>query len=70
MSAHERTGTAHVPAQIQLPASKHLIASRLNLTPESFSRILHLLTEAGLIRVEKKTILILDPIRLQNYGRT
>ena len=44
------------------------IASRLNLTPEHFSRILHELSEAGLIRVEGRTVHIPDVGNLQKYG--
>ncbi len=50
---------------VQLPAHKNLIASRLNLAPESFSRILHLLTDKGLIRVQGRDITLLDPDRLR-----
>lgn len=56
-------------ARIALTASKQLIASRLNLTPETFSRTLHQLTEEGLIRVEGKNISIPDLMALRNYGR-
>lgn len=41
---------------VTLPASKGTIASRLNLTQEHFSRILHELSESGLIRVERRQI--------------
>jgi len=37
---------------VKLPASKGVIASRLNLTQEHFSRILHELSSAGMIAVE------------------
>lgn len=53
---------------VTLPTSKGTIASRLNLTPEHFSRILHELSEAGLIRVEGRTVHILDVAMLQKYG--
>lgn len=60
------------PAQrsfdVTLPTSKGTIASRLNLTPEHFSRILHDLSEAGLIRVEGRTVHIPDVGNLQKYG--
>lgn len=55
------------PVEISLATSKSILASRLNLTPEHFSRILHDLTEAGLIRVEGRSIRILDPEALQRY---
>ena len=48
------------PVSVRLPTSKGTIASRLNLTQEHFSRILHELSEAGLIEVEGRTIHILD----------
>ena len=51
---------------IRLPTSKGTIASRLNLTQEHFSRILHELTSAGLIEVEGRTIHIPDIGRLRN----
>ena len=51
-----------------LPASKVTIASRLNLTPEHFSRILHDLTESGLIRVDGRDVEIVDVIRLRNFN--
>ena len=46
--------------RVTLPAQKNLVASRLNLTPEYFSRILHELAEEGLIRVDGRAIEILD----------
>ncbi|NMG01923.1 Crp/Fnr family transcriptional regulator [Azoarcus taiwanensis] len=52
------------PQQIELPTSKQVMASRLNLTPETLSRIFHELSEAGLIQVQGKQITLLDPKRL------
>lgn len=57
------------PLEIDLPASKQVIASRLNLTPETFSRILHHLTDAGLIQVEGRRISIPDVEALRRYER-
>ena len=54
-------------AQLTLPTSKGIIASRLNLTPEHFSRILHELTEAGLIAVDGRNVTILESDRLRAY---
>lgn len=54
-------------AQLKLPTSKGIIASRLNLTPEHFSRILHELTAAKLIEVDGRTVTILDLDRLRVY---
>ena len=49
---------------VSLNASKATIASRLSLTPEYFSRVLHELEDAGLIKVSKREIQILDLKRL------
>lgn len=54
--------------RIVLPANKNLIASRLSLTPETFSRSLHHLVEEGLIKVTKKSIDILNLEQLRAYG--
>ena len=53
--------------EIVLPFSKAVLASRLNLTPEHFSRILHDLTENNLINVSGKNITILNIEKLRNY---
>lgn len=45
---------------IQLEAPKHILASRLTVRPETFSRTLQQLERAGLIRVHGKTLEILD----------
>jgi CRP-like cAMP-binding protein len=55
------------PYTVTLPTSKAIVASRLNLTPEHFSRILHDLTEAGLIDVEGREVRIADATRLRGY---
>lgn len=58
------------PAQavtVALPVSKSTIASRLSLTPEYFSRVLHELEAAGLIRVDKRNIHIADTAKLAGY---
>ena len=49
---------------VQLGASKAMIASRLSLTPQYFSRVLQQLQSAGLIEVDKRTIRLLDLQRL------
>jgi CRP-like cAMP-binding protein len=54
-------------AEITLPTPKQVIASRLNLTPETLSRILHDLAEARLIRMQGKRIMIDDLRRLREY---
>jgi CRP-like cAMP-binding protein len=52
---------------VTLPTNKNIIASRLNLTPEHFSRILHELSNAALIEVKGREVDILDVERLRNY---
>lgn len=52
---------------LELPVTKGVIASRLNLTQEHFSRILHELTDLGLIQVEGKRIRIPDVDRLNRH---
>ncbi len=54
---------------IALPMTKQLLASRLNLKPETLSRIFHDLTADGLIRVEGKHITICEPERLRRFCR-
>ena len=56
-----------VESTLVLPASKVTIASRLNLTPEHFSRILHDLSTAGLIEVQGKSIRVPDMQRLRDF---
>ena len=56
------------PAIITLPAKKRIIASRLALTGEHFSRILHELTSARLICVEGPKVTIQDVSKLRNYA--
>jgi CRP-like cAMP-binding protein len=53
---------------VSLPVSKATIASRLSLTPEYFSRVLHELEAEGLIEIDKREIRILDVHRLAGYG--
>lgn len=55
------------PVTLHLSTSKGVLASRLNLTQEHFSRILHELAEAGLIRVEGRHIHIPDGEALRRY---
>ena len=52
---------------VTLPTNKGVIASRLNLTQEHFSRILHELSENGLIAVKGRKISIPDVEKLRRY---
>lgn len=63
---HSRTAP-NAPVRITLDANKGVIASRLNLTPEHFSRILGELTHEGAIEVRGAEIDILDPGRLRSH---
>lgn len=53
--------------EITLPTTKGVIASRLNLTRESFSRILHELTVAGCIEVKGRHVRVLDAEHLRSF---
>jgi CRP-like cAMP-binding protein len=52
---------------VSLPVSKGTIASRLSLTPEYFSRVLHELEASGLIEIDKREIRIPDTRRLAAF---
>jgi CRP/FNR family transcriptional regulator, dissimilatory nitrate respiration regulator len=52
---------------ITLPVSKHVLASRLNLTPETLSRVLRELIDDGLIDVQGKEIRISALQRLREF---
>lgn len=51
--------------EINLSAGKSVIASRLNMTPEHFSRILHDLAAQGLIEIDARIVRIPDLARLR-----
>ena len=53
--------------KVSLPVSKATIASRLSITPEYFSRVLHELESAGLISVDKREIHIHNAARLASH---
>lgn len=55
---------------IRLELKKNVVASLLNLTPETFSRMLHLLTDFGLIRVSGSRIHIECLETLKNFPAT
>ncbi len=60
-------GAPGEPFTVTLPVSKATIASRLSLTPEYFSRVLHEFEAAGLLRIDKRDVHVLDPKRLATY---
>ena len=63
-------GTPTEVRTVSLPVSKATIASRLSLSPEYFSRVLHELEASGLIEIDRRDIRILDTQRLSRYGLT
>lgn len=60
-------GVNGAPVLIRLPAKKSIIASRLNLTQEHFSRILHEIQAVGLVEIRGREIRLLDIGRLRVY---
>ena len=60
----DQNGTA---VAVTLPTNKGIIASRLNLTQEHFSRILHELSDHGLIVVEGRKIHIPSVANLRKH---
>ncbi|WP_041097339.1 Crp/Fnr family transcriptional regulator [Sulfuritalea hydrogenivorans] len=63
----QQDGPCEGSFNISLPTSKQVIASRLNLTPETLSRIFHDLSTDGLINVSGKQITINDVKRLREF---
>jgi CRP-like cAMP-binding protein len=53
-------------AEVRLTPGKSVLASRLNMTPEHFSRILHDLAAQGLIEVNGRSIRVADVARLRD----
>jgi len=54
---------------VTLPAAKKLIAARLGMTKETFSRALHALAQAGLLQVAGREVALLDRARLARAGQ-
>jgi len=50
---------------IKLKATKSMIASRLSITPETFSRIISKLKKDGLITIEDESITLMQPEKLK-----
>lgn len=55
---------------IELPAQKQVLASRLGMTPETFSRAMRTLTTQGLISVDGAVLRIPDVAALDSYARS
>ncbi len=65
---HEPNGRANGEMCLTLPTKKWIIASRLNLTHEHFSRILHELIAGNLIEVDGRQVRIPDTARLRSLA--
>ncbi len=50
---------------VKLTATKSMVASRLSITPETFSRILSKLKKEGLISIDDETITLIEPKKLK-----
>ncbi|MCP3867646.1 MAG: Crp/Fnr family transcriptional regulator [Gammaproteobacteria bacterium] len=61
-------GQDHVEFDLDTP--KGILASRLSVKPETFSRILHNFAEKGVVKVTGGHIEILDPARLRDYAQS
>lgn len=61
----DRLPQADRASQITLPAAKHVIASRLSIQPETLSRILLQLTQAGILTVDGRRVRVQDPAKLR-----
>lgn len=60
-----KVGAQAGETRIRLDISKANLAASLNTTPESFSRVLKHLRHEGIVRVEGREIVVLDPVRLR-----
>jgi CRP/FNR family transcriptional regulator, dissimilatory nitrate respiration regulator len=56
------------PLTVTLDESRQLLASRLAIKPETLSRILRSLADAGAIRIDGREIELTDPVRLRAVG--
>jgi len=65
---HEPDSGPNGTMSLTLPAKKWIIASRLNLTHEHFSRILHDLIAGNLIEVDGRQVRIHDTTRLRSLA--
>lgn len=54
--------------RVRLPTNKLTISSMLNITPETFSRVMYKFKEAGLIQTDGKELIISNLDDLRNFG--
>ena len=53
------------PIEIKLSLPKHVIASRISITPETFSRTLKSLSQQGLLEIHNTHLVLKNPLELQ-----
>lgn len=64
---NDDTGGPGPSATVELPALKQVLASRLGMTPETFSRAMRTLSGEGLLSVDGSTVQIPDVSALDAY---
>jgi CRP-like cAMP-binding protein len=67
LQQHAQQADTDDESTLTLPISKQILASRLNLTPESLSRVLHDLSAANLITVRRSEITVHGWQRLREF---
>lgn len=60
LARESKNSKGTIPDRVTLPISKAQLANLIGTTPETISRILKKMTDAGLIQVETKHVLIQD----------
>jgi CRP-like cAMP-binding protein len=61
---------APAPVTVRLPATKTVIAARLGVTKETFSRLLRELAQRGLVSIAKREITLLDRAELAHVAHS
>ena len=56
--------------QFKLPAAKGVLAARMSMKPETFSRIFNTLTTKNIIKVKGNEVKVLDPEQLKLMAHT
>ena len=68
-ASHAGPSTSRNSAEVELPALKQVLASRLGMTPETFSRAMRSLAGQRLIEVDGTVVRIPDIAELDAYAR-
>lgn len=69
-SVGDTAGRSGPSATVELPALKQVLASRLGMTPETFSRAIRTLSTEGLLSVHGSVVEIPDVAALDAYARS